>query len=770
MQRSFKYRCIQVLVCILLSGCSGLKHLPPGEKLYTGAEIKVDSRGQAGYKKTRFLRTLAQDAVRPEPNLSIFGMRPSLWLYNTAGEDPVTRIGKRIKNAGEPPVLMSDVKPTLTAGVIDAGLFNVGVFNAYTDFKMVEKKRTAKIIYTLHIHKPYAIGNYSYDLADDALSQVVLAGKEKSLIKPGMDYNLALLKSERIRIDGLLKNKGYFYFHPDHLIFKADTAAENLTVSLKLALKDSLPANALTVYRINRVFIDQDYSLQGGASDNPADTTMYDGFIFRGKALSMQIRPEVITRSVFLRHSEVYSRRNHAVTLNRLMSMGNFKFVQVKFTESDTTVAGFLDVAILLTTLPQRTFRAELDAVTKSNNFSGPRMNLSLLNRNTFRGAELLQISMAGSFEIQLGGKDKNVFSYSLNPQVGLTYPRFIVPFRITMKNSMYIPKTSVTLAYNYMKKVGYFDMQTIQMGYGYRWRINALIEHEFNPVTVSFTSIGHQSAVFAALLAENPFLKKSYEEQFIAGGNYVFTYNEQVLPLKKIQYFFLMLAETSGNTFFLANSVINGIPSSDDPSTVVGAVYSQYAKLSMDGRGYYNFQNRNKVAMRLFAGVAKPYGNSSVLPYSKQYFSGGSNSLRAFQINSVGPGTHHQDDSIKGFLHLGGELKFEWNLEYRFGIYRVFKGALFVDAGNVWLTKSNPSITGSSFRVNEVFNELAVGAGIGCRIDVSFFLLRFDLAVPLRKPWLEEHNRWVTNQIRLGDPAWRKNNLVLNVAIGYPF
>jgi outer membrane protein insertion porin family len=236
------------------------------------------------------------------------------------------------------------------------------------------------------------------------------------------------------------------------------------------------------------------------------------------------------------------------------------------------------------------------------------------------------------------------------------------------------------------------------------------------------------------------------------------------------MQFFFQGMAETAGNAFTLAKIIGGAKPSSGNPATIAGSIYSQFAKLSTDFRGYYTLDANNKLAMRFFAGVAKPYGNSSILPYSKQFFSGGANSLRAFQINSVGPGTHFQDGSTRGFLQLGGDIKLELNGEYRFTIYRFFKGALFADAGNVWLHKSSPAGIGSPFVFSQFMNEIAVGAGAGVRFDISFFLLRFDLAFPLRKPWLEENHRWVAKQIDFGSSAWRKDNLVLNVAIGYPF
>ncbi len=761
---------IFTFACLLITACSGIGHLPPGEKLYTGASVKLENDENLKKKKKRLVEKVVETSVRPQPNKSFLGMRPRLWLYLATSDNPHTWLGKWLRKRGRTPVYLSSVKPGAIAAIMDARLFNVGIFNGIISYEVVEKDHTAKIIYTSSIHKPYAFGELTYAIADDNLQQEILSEKEKTLINPGKDYNLDLMRSERNRIDAMLKNKGYFYFNPDYLLFKADTSSTDRIVSFQLTLKDSIPDEALTVYSINRVFIDQDYTLTKEFSDKNADTLHYRKFIFRGSKSNQNIRPRVILSSVYLRSGDIYSRQNHKITLNRLMSMGNFKFVQVKFADSDTIVKGLLDVDILMTTMPGSTFRAEMDIVSKSNNFAGPRINLSLLNRNTFRGAELLNLNLGGSFEAQLSGKSENLYSYSFNPQLEITFPKLIAFFNPGTKNNVFISTTRFSLSYNYLKRVNYFDMQTFQLGFGYRWQENIRKQHDFSPVGVSFTSLANKSEAFKELLAANPFLKKSYEEQFIAGTNYSFTYNEQVMLLKKMQFFFQGTAETAGNAFSLVKIIGGAKPSSENPSTIAGSIYSQFAKLSIDTRGYYTFNDKNKLAMRFFTGVAKPYGNSSILPYSKQFFSGGANSLRAFQINSVGPGTHFQDGSTRGFLQLGGDIKLELNGEYRFSIYRFFKGALFADAGNVWLHKSSPASIGSPFVFSQFINEIAVGAGAGVRFDVSFFLLRFDLAFPLRKPWLEDNHRWVTNQIDFGSSAWRKDNLILNVAIGYPF
>jgi outer membrane protein assembly factor BamA len=393
-------------------------------------------------------------------------------------------------------------------------------------------------------------------------------------------------------------------------------------------------------------------------------------------------------------------------------------------------------------------------------------MNLSYLDRNFFKGAELLRFNLSGSYEAQLSGS--NLYSYSWNPQIELILPRFLIPINVAA-NRRIIPKTRLSFSYNYLKRVNYFDMRQFNFTYGFTWKENIRTEHQLDPISVSYTSIGDRSLDFTELLNTNPYLRKSYEEQFIAGSSYSYTYNEQVVSDKKIQFFFQFNSELAGNAISLVKRIAGEEISSENPSKLAGSIYSQYARFSIDGRGYFNMPNKNKFAVRLFAGIAAPYGNSSSLPYSRQFFSGGPNSIRAFPINSVGPGIVLPDRENR-FLQSGGDLKLEMNAEFRFNIYRFFNGAIFTDAGNVWLLKSNPANTGSPFSFSSFSKELALGTGIGLRLDFSFVVLRLDLATPLRKPWLEDNKRWVLDQINFGSSTWRRENLVLNIAIGHPF
>ncbi len=758
---------LYTIIALMVSSCSGTRHLPPGEKLYVGSKVKIEATEKIHNKGK--ITEAAKSVIRPDPNASFLGIRTKLWLYSIAGNPTKKGVRSWLKSQGEPPVLMSTVKPAQTTQYIDAALFNIGIFNGTADYKIIEKKHTVRVIYTCHVSNPYTIKDVSFNLGNTAFTKLITDAQKETLIKPGSDYDLGALKNERERIDGVLKDNGYFYFSPDYLLFKVDTSQATKTVSLQLTIKEETPDKAVMVYKIDHVYINPDFSLNDGKDTlkKARERMVVDSVIFLDK--HTKIKPKVILESVYLKRNDTYSRKNHNITLNRLMNLGVYKFVRVKFNPGKTD-SSKLDMIILLTPMPKRTLRAEGNLISKSNDFVGPEANVSYRNRNTFHGAELLNLNLAGSFETQFSGQYKNLYSYSVNPQVELYFPRFIVPFRIKKTSSLYVPKTKFSIGYNYLKRIGYFDMRTFQFIYGYKWKESITKEHELDPVNVNFTSVVNRSPEFNALLASNPFIKKSYEEQFIAGVTYSYRYNEQVLPLKINQFYFNLITEAAGNTFSALNSIGGKKVSSDQPFSIGGTPYSQFAKISVDIRDYYNFKN-SKMVFRLFGGVGKAYGNSSTLPYVKQFFSGGPNSIRAFPINSLGPGSFLQprtSDAI--FIQQGGDIKLESNAEYRFDIFKFLKGAAFVDAGNIWLLKNDPAVTSPPFAFDRFYKEIAVGAGVGLRVDVSFFVLRFDLGVPLRKPWLPESERWVINKISLGDPNWRSDNLILNVAIGYPF
>jgi outer membrane protein insertion porin family len=313
-----------------------------------------------------------------------------------------------------------------------------------------------------------------------------------------------------------------------------------------------------------------------------------------------------------------------------------------------------------------------------------------------------------------------------------------------------------------------------VDASFGYNWKESITTEHSLIPLSITFAHLANTTQKFNDLLSTNPLLKKSFEQQFIIGQVYSFTYNDQLEKGHKNHVYFKGNVDLSGNLLQLAQSLfIKRKATPDDPYQFFGTTYSEYYKLDVDLRHYYNTADqRASIASRLIAGIGIAYGNSATMPYVKQFYIGGSNSVRAFAARALGPGSYRIPDSVaaKSFVDQAGDIKLEANTEYRFPIISIVRGALFLDAGNIWLLREDPDRPGGAFSAKTFLDEIAVGTGFGLRLDLSYFVLRFDVAFPLRVPYLPQGERWVTSKIDFGSGSWRKNNLALNVAIGYPY
>lgn len=766
-----------LFICILFSSCSNTKYLPEGEKLYTGHDIKIKvvSGNRPGKKSKKALERELDGLIRPRPNYTIFGfLRPKLWFYNIAGK-PKKEKGLRsfIKNKlGEPPVLWKDVKVENNIKLIENKLENRGYFEAQAEAKVNEKRKKVSVDYTAFIRKPpYIINKVVYPEGDDTLSRLIRETYSESLLIKEENYDLDILKLERIRIDSILKDKGFFYFSHNYLLFQVDSTVGNRRVDIFLKVKDDVPPIATKIFRINEVYINPNYSIRSDSMAKDFDTLEIRGYHYVRKDKSF--RPRAIIRSVFLEKGEVYNTKDYEITLSRLMNMGTFKFVNIKFDDPDSGLSQKLNTYINLTPLPKRSLRLELRGVSKSNNFAGPGFQGSLRNRNLLRSAELFVFNVNSSYETLIGGQKSGLNSYEIGGDIQLQLPRFVTPFNIRNRKSKFVPKTIFKLGFQRLSRVQYFDMNSFNFSYGYRWNETEAKQHELNPIVLNYLQLGHTSDRFDELVAKNFLLQRSFQNQFILGGNYDFIYNTQVKGERRNHFYFNGNIDVSGNIINLVQSLSrNDKPTAEKPFEIFNAPYAQFSKAVADFRYYLNFDPKKKLATRLLIGVGVPYGNSSILPYAKQFFSGGNSSVRAFQARTLGPGTYRTPDSLRGgfFIDQAGDIKLEGNLEYRFEIIGIFKGAVFADAGNIWLINEDANRKGGKFEWDNFYKQLGVGTGAGLRIDARFFVLRFDLAFPLRKPYLPDGERWVGDDINFGSGKWRGENLVLNIAIGYPF
>jgi outer membrane protein insertion porin family len=762
----FSYLLFLLVVCW---GCSNTKYLATGETLFVGSKVILLSDVPV---HNRDLKNELEKICRPKPNVTFLGMQYKLWVYNITGKDPKKKVKTWLrKKLGEAPVLASAATPDKTAEALRMRLGSRGYMHANVSYEIVSKKGKTAIWYTANIGPPFFIDSISFPAAADTLSKRIKATEGESLLKEGMQYDLGNLKVERIRIDRVLKDEGFYYFNPDYLLFKADSNSTTRKIKIAIVVKPEVPEKAKLKYKIGKVFITVTAENGSDSSAVSRDTTKSDGCYYSNP--DSTFRAAAIIRSVFLKTDSLYSRTAHNLTISRLTGMGVFKYATVRFQEPENGPADVLDVLINLAPMPGKSVQAELEAVTKSDNYTGPELTVSYKNRNLWKGAELFVLNLVGSFETQIGGGGTSGNSYEIGANSQVFIPHFITPFKLKQVSGMFVPKTKLDLGISMLNRVRYFNMEIIHSSFGYKWKETLRKEHELELLSVNFAKLLNTTPAFDALLLQNPFLKKSFQQQFILGSSYTFTYNSQLGPVRRNQMYFSGNINVAGNAIHAIQTLFSSHPSSEaDPYKIGGYAYSQFSRLTTDTRYYHTFNEKHKIATRLIVGAGVPYGNSNTMPYIKEYFSGGTSSLRAFQVRSVGPGSYKIPDSLAGkfLVDQSGDIKLEGNVEYRFQIISILKGAFFADAGNIWMVRKTDQLPGGEFRFDEFYKQIAVGAGFGLRLDVTFFVLRFDLGVPLRKPYLPENERWVTSQIDFSNPSWRSNNLVLNIAIGYPF
>lgn len=755
---------IPAIIILLLAGCTGLRKLPEGELLYTGHSIAFDSAALLTSK--RATQSELEGLVRPSPNTTFLWMRPFLSIHNMVKEPEKEKGFKHwLKyRLGEPPVLISDLQTGQINSAIVNRLENRGYFQAGSHYEIQKKKRTATVQFFVELHQPYTLRSVAFPDETDVLTARIAELEEESLIKRGDQYNLANFRRERDRIDNILKNQGYFFFNPGFLLFEADTTVGDRQIDVLLNVTNDKPRNARIPYRIGNIYVHDDVAL----TDYNPDTLRVDDFFYITN--TGWIKPQTVLNSVFLSKDSLYSRRDHFNTLNNLMGLGIYRFANVRFNVNDRR-EGVLDASIFLTPLERKSLSAEANVAVKTNNFAGPGMRISFKNRNTFRGAELLAVNLGGRFESQLGGSFKGQTSYEFTLDASLTLPR-IVPFRFEKKSREFISSTVMSVGGGIFSRVDLYRLHSSNISYGYNWKPGQKTGYQFNPVEISFTQLAKSSERFEQYLTENPNIRKSFEEQFILGSGFVVTLNNFYKPQRHTNYFYLAGIDVSGNVMQLANSIAQSPDYGEDNQyQLFGMAYSQFVRLRNDFRYFVKVGNQRQLAMRLQAAAGLPYGNSTTMPYVKQFFVGGTNSVRAFRARTVGPGIYQPADTIAGlFVDQAGDIKLEATIEYRFPIYSYFKGALFVDAGNIWLVNDDEQRPGGQFKINEFYRELAIGAGAGFRVDVEFFVIRFDLAMPLRKPYMPDNEKWVIGDFDPGSRNWRRENLILNIAIGYPF
>ncbi|MGV9004310.1 translocation and assembly module lipoprotein TamL [Flavobacterium sp.] len=755
--KSYKFYLLFIF-SLLISSCTGLKAVPEGDLLYTGAKVKIDDK-EISKREKNAIESEIKELLVPKPNKSILGLRPSLFFYNLAGDvnkEKGFRHWLKYK-LGKEPVLFSKVDLDFNSDIIQNYVENIGYFNATTIADSTKRGKTAKAEYNVTVRKQYNIKSIKLPTASTILSQEINKTMDKTLLKIGKPYNLQFIKNERSRIDARLKEQGFFYFDENFIIFQVDSTVANHEVDLILKIKNEIPAVAKQQYRINNINIYPNFTLNDTLKSSKDSALVYKDFRIFDK--EKMFKPKIYDRTLYFAKDDLYNRTNHNLSLNRLITLGTFKFVKNQFTTSSEK-EGYLDANYYLTPLPRKSIRVEVLAKTNSANYNGSEINVNWSNRNTFRAAELLTISAFGGIEVQISGQNNGFNVYRYGGEANLIWPRFITPMRIE-SSSGFVPRTKLNLLYENQIRSKLYDLNTFKASFGYLWKENERKEHELKITEITFVNSTNVTDLYNQQIAQNSSLGKVIEKQLIFGPTYSYTYTNTMIKQKKHTIYFKGSMDFSGN----AAGLIMGANSSTDPKKILDVPFSQFVKIESDFRHYINLGGELQLASRAIIGAGFAYGNSSELPFIKQFFIGGTNSIRAFRARSIGPGSFDGNAQNNGFLpDQSGDIKLEFNTELRGKIYNFIKGAVFIDAGNIWLLKEDSLKPGSQV-TGKFIEQLAIGTGVGLRFDFSFLILRTDLAFPLKYPSSKDFNN-----INIFDKAWQKNNLVFNLAIGYPF
>jgi outer membrane protein insertion porin family len=747
-------------------GCSNTKYLPEGDLLYTGGSVTVKD-SIIKKKDRKALENELEDLLRPKPNKQFLGLRPKLWIYNIAGQ-PKKQKGIRYwlrTKVGEPPVLFSKVDLDYNASVLRNFTENRGYFKTRVsaDSTVSNKRVTAE--YTVTPKKQYIIKSVIFPDDSLAMSRIIGRSSRRSLLKVGKPYDLDIIKAERERIDARLKEKGYYYFNPDYILAQVDSSKGDHEVKIRLVIKADAPPKALTAYKINKIVVYPNFTVsKDSVKYTQKDILQYKDFTIIDTANTF--KPRVFDRAIYFKKGDLYNRKDHNLTLNRFVNLGTFSFVKNEFKPSDS-IKNALDSYYYLTLLPKKFIRVEVLGKTNSASYTGTEVNVNWNNRNLFRGAELLTVSVFGGADFQLSGTNNGKNIYKLGTETSLTWPRFIVPFFHVEGNSEYVPRTKATVRYEYQNRTQLYALNSFKTSFGYQWKENVRKEHQLNIIDVTYVSPNNVTAEYRQDIEEDASLGRVIEKQLIFGPTYSYTYTNTMQKRKKNTFYFNGELDLAGNITGLATGAN---VRKNDTIKIFDVPFSQFVKLKADFRHYLKLSKESEWASRIIIGAGLPYGNSGVLPTSKQFVVGGTNSIRAFRARSLGPGSYVNTITDNSYLpDQSGDLKLEFSTEYRAKLFSIVRGALFVDAGNVWLLNADPNKSGGQI-TKDFMKDIAVGAGAGLRFDLSFLVLRTDLAFPLRRPDLPDGQRWVIDDINFGSGPWRKDNLILNIAIGYPF
>lgn len=703
------------------------------------------------------------------PNNAIFGssslswpLKIGLWVHNGMA-DKKGKLGRWIyRRFGTEPVLVSSASPEMRTKVATNTLHNYGYFRGKVGYEILPQKnpRKAKVAYQVQVGPLFRLDSVAWIGYPHSIDSLLRAHATERLLKRGDAFSVVNLSGEQTRIESLLREHGYFYFKAAYTTFRADTVAVPRKVQLQVLPVSSRPVEADHPWYIGHTY----FNVREHDYDPLANTLARRTFTYRYSGDKPPVRAGVLRHAMGHRRGEMYSLSGQNATLQKLGALSTFGQMDISYVPRDTaSTCDTLDV--VLTAVMDKLYDStiEVNATLKSNQQVGPGVSYELAKRNAFRGAEKVSFKVFGSYEWQTGqrasGDNSLLNSYELGTQLSLSFPRFIMPGGDSRRLRRVTASTDFSIDADWRKRSSFFNMLSLGAGVTYKWSRKETAKHELTLFSLDFDKLNHTSAEFDSIMRATPALYMSMRDQFVPSLSYIFTY--QSSEGTKRPWWLQLTFKEAGNVTS-ACYALAGKPFSRRNKELFGNPFAQYVKVTAEAHKHFKLSSDVTIATRLFGGVIYSYGNSLNAPYNDLFYVGGANSIRAFTVRTIGPGSFRPVQSRYSYMDQTGDIKLEANIELRARLFGDLHGAVFLDAGNVWLMRGDDSHPGGKLTASTLKN-IALGTGAGIRYDLSFIVLRLDVGIGLHAPY-ETTKGGFYNLERF------KDGLGIHFAIGYPF
>lgn len=768
--RKYLFYVLTSVVMLSLASCSATKFVPEGAYLLDEIKIRTDNKDI----KPSSLRMY----VRQSPNTKWFSLiKTQLYIYNLSGRDS-TRWGNRfLRKIGDAPVIYNMDEARKAQEEMVKAVHNMGFMGGSVHCSTKTKKKKLKLYYDVTAGKPYIVNSLAYDIHDPQIATYLQNDSLRSLLKKGMLLDVNVLDAERQRIADYLLRNGYYKFNKDYIGYTADTVSNTYLVDLTLHLNlhkahvnDS--AKVHKQYTINKVSFVTDYDVlqsSGLSSININDSVHYKNYpiYYRDK---LYLRPKVLTEGLSFAPGDLYNERRVQQTYSNFGRLSALKYTNIRFVETQVGDSTKLNGYIMLTKSKHKSVTFEVEGTNSAGDL-GAAASVSFQNRNLFRGSETFMIKFRGAYEVisglQAGYSNNNYTEYGVESSIN--FPNFLFPFLSSDYKRKIRATTELGVQYNYQLRPE-FSRTMASASWSYKWTSRQKVQHRIDLIDIAFLYLPWKSKRFEEDYinkGQNNIFRYNYQNRLIIRMGYNYNYNSAGGSLlnntiASNSYSVRFNIESAGNIMYAISKAAGIHQNSDGEYAILGIPYAQYLKGEFDFAKNIRIDYRNSFAFHAGVGIAVPYANAKTIPFEKQYFSGGANSVRGWGVRDLGPGNFAGDGNL---LNQSGDIKFDASIEYRSRLFWKFQGAAFVDAGNIWTIRSYANQPGGVFKFNKFYKQIAVAYGLGLRLDLDFFILRFDGGMKAINPVYESGR----DRYPIAYPKFSRD-FAFHFAVGYPF